>query len=246
MISTIFHTILYQPLLNALVFITSYIPGADIGIAVIVLTLIVKFILLPLTHKQIVTQRKMKSVENELKGLREKHKGNKEEETKAMLALYKQHGINPFAGFALIFVQIPILLALFWVFTDGIPLKTELLYSFVHLPENINPLFLGLLDLSAKSIWFALIVGASQYFQITLSLPPSPKHNPADGKPSFSEELGRSMSTNMRYVMPVFVAVIAMGFPAVVALYWLTSNLFQIADELMVRHKAKSLTVSVA
>ena len=59
MISTIFHTILYQPLLNALVFITNYIPGADIGIAVIVLTLIVKFILLPLTHKQIFTPPKM-------------------------------------------------------------------------------------------------------------------------------------------------------------------------------------------
>ena len=242
MISTIFHTILYQPLLNALVFITSYIPGADIGIAVVVLTLIVKFILLPLTHKQITTQRKMKLVEKDIKGLREKHKGNKEEETKAMLALYKEHGINPFAGFALILIQIPILLALFWVFTDGIPFKTDTLYSFVHLPANINSLFLGLLDLSAKSVWLALIVGASQYFQIALSLPATPKPNPSDGKPSFSDELGRSMSTNMRYVMPAFVAVIAMGFPAVVALYWLTSNLFQIAHELIVRHKAKQLT----
>ena len=101
---------------------------------------------------------------------------------------------------------------------------------------------LGLLDLSAKSVWLALIVGASQYFQIALSLPATPKPNPSDGKPSFSDELGRSMSTNMRYVMPAFVAVIAMGFPAVVALYWLTSNLFQIAHELIVRHKAKQLT----
>ena len=83
MISSIFHTILYKPLLNALVLLTSVLPGADIGLAVVALTLIVKFILLPLTHKQITTQRKMKLIEGDLKGLREKHKGNKEEETKA-------------------------------------------------------------------------------------------------------------------------------------------------------------------
>lgn len=240
-----FHAILYKPLLNALILLTSIIPGAEVGLAVIALTIIVRIVLLPFMHKQITTQKKMKLIEGDLKSLQKKHADNKQEQTKAMMALYKEHGINPFAGFALLIIQIPILLALFWVFndipTDGTPFTTTDLYSFVHLPANISFGFFGILDLAARSIPLALLVGISQYIQISLSLPPTPKRVPGETA-TFGSELTRSMSTNMRYVMPVFVAVISASFPSVIALYWLTSNLFMIAHELVVRKKAKALT----
>ncbi len=240
MISSIFHTILYKPLYNALVFLTVIMPGADVGWSVVLLTIAVRLVLLPMTHKQMMTQKKLKLVEGELKGIKEKYPDDKQEQTKAMMDLYKKHGINPFSGFALLIVQIPILLALFWVFTRGVPFTGDALYSFVHLPEAINFKFLGLFDLSSKNIFLALLVGVSQFFQIKLSLPPTAPRDP-NAKPDFGAELTRSMGTNMKYVMPAFVAIIAAGFPSVVALYWLTSNSFMIAHELIVRRRAKAI-----
>ncbi|HEY4504527.1 MAG TPA: YidC/Oxa1 family membrane protein insertase [Candidatus Paceibacterota bacterium] len=239
MISSIFYTILYEPFYNGLVLLSGFVPGGDIGLAVITLTIIVRLILTPLTHRQIHTQRKMKLVEGELAGIRKKYETDKQEQTRQMMELYKKHGINPFSGFLLIFIQIPILLALYYVFSRGIPFSSDHLYNFVSLPAITNFKFLGFFDLTAKNYILAILVGVSQYFQIRLSMPPTPVST--GGDKSFSQELAKSMSTNMRYVMPVMIAVIAAGFPSVISLYWLTSNLFAIGHELIVRQKAKSL-----
>ncbi|MEK7535983.1 MAG: YidC/Oxa1 family membrane protein insertase [Patescibacteria group bacterium] len=243
MLSSIFNTLLYQPFYNALVFLTAILPGGDVGFAVIALTIVVRFILMPLTHKQLHTQRKMKLVEGEMSVIKKKYENDKQEQTKQMMELYKKHGINPFSGFLLIFIQIPVLLALYFVFTRGIPFTPDKLYSFINLPPDINFLFLGLINLSTKNYILAILVGVSQYVQIKLSLPPmAPRESGATA--SFGEELGRSMSTNMRYVMPVMIAVISASFPSVVALYWLTSNIFAIIHELIVRRKAKEIIKS--
>jgi|SRR3989344_1805839 len=245
MISSIFNTVLYEPFYNALIFLTGVLPGADVGFAVIALTICVRFILLPLTHKQLHTQRRMKLVEGEMGAIKKKYESDKQEQTRQIMELYKKHGINPFSGFLLIFIQIPVLLALYFVFTRGIPFTAEHLYSFVTLPISVNLNFLGLVDLSAKNYILAILVGLSQYFQIKLSMPPSPPRV-AGTNPSFSEELTRSMGTNMRYVMPVMIAVISAGFPSVVALYWLVSNLFGIAHELVVKRKATQIIAKPA
>src|SRR3989344_6179536 len=136
MISSIFHTALYQPLYNALVFLTSIIPGADIGLAVIALTIIVRFVLLPLSHKQRNTQAKMKLLEGDMAAIKKNHPDDKKVQGEKIMALYREHGVNPFSGFLLIFIQIPILLALYFVFTRGIPFSAIDLYGFVSLPNN--------------------------------------------------------------------------------------------------------------
>ena len=242
MISSIFHSLLYKPFYNALVLLAAFVPGGDIGLAVIILTICVRIILLPLTHRQLHTQKKMKSVEGELKSIRDKFKDNKPEQTKQMMELYKKHGINPLSGFLLILIQIPILLALYFVFKDGIPFTGEDLYNFVTLPEITNFKFLGIFDLTTKNYILAVLVGVSQYFQIRLALPPIPKDSVQSGQQKgFAEELAKSMNTNMRYVMPVMITVFAANFPSVISLYWLTSNLFAIGHELIVRRKAQQL-----
>jgi membrane protein insertase Oxa1/YidC/SpoIIIJ len=89
--------------------------------------------------------------------------------------------------------------------------------------------------------WVAILVGISQYFQTVLALPPVPatdKKKPDDLGSAFA----KSMNTNMRYVMPVVIILISAKLPAVVSLYWLTSNLFGIAHELIGRHKAKQIS----
>jgi len=241
MISSIFHSVLYEPFYNALVFLAGVVPGGDIGIAVIILTICVRIILLPLTHRQIHAQKKMKIVEVEMKGLREKFKDNKQEQTKQMMDLYKKHGVNPLSGFLLIFIQIPILLALYYVFMKGIPFSTDGLYDFVTLPLQTNFKFLGILDLASKNYILAILVGVSQYFQIHLSLPPTVKETEPLKQKGFGEELAKSMNTNMRYVMPVMITLIAASFPSVISLYWLTSNLFAIGHELVVRRIAQKI-----
>ncbi len=236
MISSLFNLFLFQPLYNALVFLSNIIPGHSVAASIIVLTVIIRFILLPLYHKSMKTQRKLKEIEPHLKEVKEKHKDDKQEQARKIMELYKIHGINPLTGFMLLFIQLPVILALFYVFSRGFELNLDILYPFVSSPEVVDHTLFGLFALTDKSYILALLVGLSQYFQIKLTLPPLP----AQTDNSLQSDFARSMNMQMRYVMPVIITVVASQFPAAVALYWLTGNLFGIAHELFVRQKSKN------
>lgn len=233
----IFSTFLYQPLYNTLVFIISSVPGANVGVAIVLLTIVVRTALLPLSHKQVVSQAKMRELAPHLEKIKEKHKDDKQEQARKMMEFYREHGVNPLSGCLLVVVQLPIIFALYFVFFKGLPnLNAEHLYSFIHLPEAVGMIFLGVL-LSSKSAIFAIFAAATQYYQIKLSIPPlAPAAEGA--KPSFKDDFARSMNVQMRYVLPVIVLVISYSISAAVALYWATSNLFSIAHELYVKKKA--------
>lgn len=236
----IFSTVFYQPLYNTLVLVLSIIPGANVGVAIILLTVAVRGALLPLSHKSVTSQAKMRSLAPHLEKLKEKHKDDKKEQARKTMELYKEHGINPFSGCLLVVVQLPIIFALYFVFFKGLPnLNAEQLYSFVHLPRAVNMMFLGVM-LSKKSLIFAVLAAATQYYQIKLSIPPiAPAEK--DAKPSFKGDFARSFNTQMRYMLPVIVFGISYSISASVALYWTTSNLFSIAHELYVKRKAKEV-----
>ena len=235
--SGFFATVFYQPLSNTLVFLLSVIPGANVGVAIILLTLIVRGALLPLSHKSSKSQVKMRSLAPHLEKIKETHKDNKQEQARKTMELYREHGINPLSGLVLVIVQLPIIFALYYVFFRGLPdLSGEHLYSFVHLPETIDMMFLCVL-LSSKSIVFAVLAAITQYFQIKLSVPPVALV--AGAKPSFKDDFARSFNMQMRYMLPLVVFGISYSISAAVALYWTTSNLFSIAYELYVARKAK-------
>lgn len=238
MLYSLWNTALYQPLYNGLVFLIGASPGYSVGLSVIVLTIIVRFIIFPFAHKSIKTQRKMRELEPELKKIREKYK-DKQEQAKHTMELYKKHGTNPFSGCLTVFVQLPILIALFLVFKSGFAENSGLLYSFVHYPPHITLNFLGA-DLNSKSYVLAVLVGLSQYFYTTLSLP---KTNKGESGGSFQEEFARSMNMQMRYIFPVLFIAFSLSIPSAVALYWLTSNIFSIGQELFVRHTAKKASL---
>lgn len=236
----IFATIFYQPLYNTLVLILSVVPGANVGVSIILLTVVVRGVLLPLSHKSVVSQAKMRSLTPHLEKLKEKHKDNKQEQARKTMELYKEHGINPFSGCLLVLIQLPIIFALYFVFFKGLPnLNVEHLYSFVTLPPTVSMMFLGVL-LSKKSLFFALFAAISQYYQIKLSIPamaPAEK----DAKPSFKDDFARSFNLQMRYMLPIIVFGISYSISAAVALYWTTSNLFSVAHELYVKRKAEAI-----
>ncbi len=244
MISQIFHSVFYQPLYNGLVFLISVIPGADVGLAVIILTLLVKIIILPLSHRSVASQAKMRSIEPEIKKVKEQHK-DKQEQARQVMDLYKKHGVNPLSGCFLMLIQLPVIFALYWVFLKGLAhnIDQTLLYSFVAAPEHINTHFLGLVDMSKKNIVLAALAGISQYFQMKFSMPPIPNNNgeKKKGDLSFKDEFTKNMNLQMRYMLPGIVFFVAYSISSAVALYWLVSNLFSIGHELIVKRKALRL-----
>ena len=238
MLSNIWNTVLYGPLLNALAFLVSIVPGGDVGIAVIILTLFVKTILFPLSQRSIESQIKMNLLAPELKKIKDSG-SSKEEQAKQTFELYKHHKTNPFSGCLLVLIQIPIIFALYYVFLKGINLENGL-YSFIHAPTHINMLFLGILDISQKGlVVLAIIAGISQYFQASLMPKPVVSENSSG---SFQENMSKSMHTQMKYIFPLIIVFIAYSVSGAVALYWITSNIFAIGQQ-MYANKKKRLAI---
>jgi len=236
---TIFVELLYKPLYNSLVWLIDVLPHADIGFAVIILTIFVKIILLPLSKQAIKTQLLMKDLEVPLKEIREKHKDNPQEMAQQTLALYREKGVNPFASIFLIFIQIPVIIALYFVFARaGLPsINPELLYSFVAFPDTIQTTFLGFIDLVAnKSYIIAFLVLITQSIQIRLSLP---KQGSLEGQTEFAQEFMKGLHFQMKYILPVITAVASFGLISVVGLYWIVGNIFSIFQELYFRKTLK-------
>lgn len=237
MLGNIWDLFLYQPLLNALAFLVSVIPWGDVGLAVIVLTIFVKVVLFPLSQRSIESQAKMNLLAPELKKIKDSG-ASKEEQAKQTFELYKTHKTNPFSGCLLVLIQIPIIFALYYVFFKGIKLDVNNLYvfdinnlySFIEIPTKINMNFLGILDIGGKSLILAVLAGISQFFQAYFM--PKPPVSASGAKGSFQENFTKSMQTQMKYVFPFVVAFIAYSVSGAIALYWVTSNVFAIGQQL--------------
>jgi len=231
--SFLYHTFFFDPLFNALVLLFKILPWADAGIIVVILTVLVRLVIYPLSKKAVLTQIKMAEIAPDLAKIKEQYKNKTEEQAKQTLALYKEKGVNPFSGILVIILQIPIILSLYQIFLHFPEVNTSLLYSFVVAPEFINTVFLGIFDITAKSIGLALLAAVSTFFQFRISMKgqTAPKGN------SFGDNLTRSMQTQMKYFFPVIVFFISYSISGVIALYWLTTNLFSIGQELIVRRR---------
>jgi YidC/Oxa1 family membrane protein insertase len=234
MISSLFHTFVYVPLYNALMALLSVGGWVDVGVAIILLTLAVKFALFPLSLKASRTQRLMRELEAPTRDIKERYKDDREEQGRRLLALYREKGVNPFSSFAVLLIQLPVVLGLYFVFSRGdlATVDPSLLYAYVHPPDTVPMNLLGLLDLETRSYLLAFLAGLSQFVQAhTMMPPPAPRSE----TPSFQEDFARSLNLQMRYVLPVIVGFISYAIGSAVALYWITSNMFAIAQERYVK-----------
>lgn len=237
--SYIWHTFFFDPVYNGLVFFIDVVPGGDIGVAIILTTIVVKLILLPLSVKAAKTQVIMRELEPKLKELKETYKDDREAQAREMMTLYRDAGLNPFASIILIFLQIPIIIALYLsVYSGGgvsLPdINLDVLYSWVAAPATVSMLFLGLIDIAGRSLPLALLAGITQYFQANLSLPKAEPRDP-NAAADFKADFQRSMQMQMRYVLPVIIFFVAYTISAAIALYFVVSNLVGIAQELYIR-----------
>ena len=234
MISSFFNAVFYDPIYNALVALVALIPGSDVGIAVILVTVVIRLILLPFSLSAALTQRAMKVLEPKIKELKEKHKGDKEKEALNTLALYREAQVNPFASILTVFIQIPVLLALYFVFYyEPFPaINAVRLYAFTPVPDMISLEFLGIISVAGKSMVLAFLAGVTQFLQAHMALSGTMK--PSDAK-SMQNDFQRIMGLQLKYVFPFLIGVISYTTSGAIALYFITTNLAGCLQEWYVR-----------
>ncbi len=225
----IYNDAIYRPILNLLIWLYNAIPGHDIGIVIIVVTLVIRIALAPFTHKSLKGQRKMTALQPKLNELRERHKDDRQEQAKAMMDLYKEHKISPFSSCLPLLVQLPILIALYHVFSKALKGNLAGLYEFVSNPGTLNPHFLSVVDLSQPNIIFAVLAGAAQFWQSWMIT----KWQTV----SSSDPTAKIMNAQMMYILPLFSVFIAWRLPAGLPLYWIVTTLFAIAQQYYVQKK---------
>ena len=210
----IFNEVLYRPLFNVLIWLYDVLPGHDLGIAIIILTAAIRLLLYPLSKKAIKSQKALTGLQPKIKEIQKKYK-DKADQAKATMELYRQYRINPMSGCLPILIQLPILIALYRVFFTGLdPEKLNGLYGFISRPELLNPMFLGIINLSQRSIFLSVLAGF---------LGGGLKIKGLD----FSSIMGQQMT----YLMPLLTVFIAFGLPAGLPLYWAVITLFGIIQQ---------------
>jgi len=231
---SLYNEALYRPLFNALVGIYQALPVQDLGLAIIILTVAIRLVLTPILWKGQKAQKTMALLQPEIKRIQEKFKSDREAQGKALMELYATNKINPLSGCLLALVQLPILIALFHVFQRGLdPAQLQFLYSFIPGPGVINPVSLGILDLSKGNIYLGVIAAVSQFLQMKLSLPSGV---PKQGGKDFAS----IMQKQSLYIFPVVILVWSYTLPSALTLYWTAINLFGIVQEIIVKKFAKT------
>lgn len=231
MITYLYTLILYRPLLNLLVIFYNYIPGHDIGLAIILVTFVIRLALAPLSSSALKSQKSMQNIQPKLDELKEKYKNDKEKMGQEMMKLYKEEKVNPFSSCLPILIQLPIFIAVYRVFRSGLmsTFSTDL-YSFVKNPGVINPVTLHILNLSNPNIILAILAGAAQFWQTRMLLvqrPPKGMRNDG-GK---DEDTMAIVNKQMTYMMPIFTIFLGIKLPGGLALYWLVTTLLSVAQQ---------------
>ncbi|MDP3975807.1 MAG: YidC/Oxa1 family membrane protein insertase, partial [bacterium] len=254
--SSVAFRLFFQPIYNVLLFLASVVPGHNLGLAVVLLTLIIRLILLVPNQKALKSQRAMMKIQPEIEAVKRKYKGDQQRISQETMALWKRHKVNPVGGCLPLLIQLPILVALFYVIKHGFnPYQTHFAYSFLSSVNlsAIDPNFYGILQLGQVNMtWLPLLVGLLQFAQMKLAFSKHKLRGDAqkeqvvdvspDGKvksvqdkhePNMQDSL-QMMNKTMIYVMPFMMALMVATFPSAVGLYLAVSTLFAIGQQVVV------------
>jgi len=235
----LFNTLLYQPFLNFLVFLYNTLPSHDLGLAIIILTIIIRLILWPLSQQAVKSQKALQDLQPKIKAIQEKYKGDRQKMTMATMELYRQSKINPFSSFLPILIQLPILIAVYQVFWKGLKATEFSLYPFIHNPGALNAVAFGFLNLAKPNVLLAFITGIIQYWQTKMlsQRRPAPQFVKKDG--AKDESIMAIMNKQMTVMMPIFTVFIGLTLPSGLMLYWLVGLVLTILQQKLVFKKTK-------
>lgn len=235
--ATFFTTILVQPILNILVWLYNAVPGNDLGIAIILLTIIVKAILYPFTMAQIKQQRALQQLQPKVDEVRTRLKDDKEGQAKELMELYKREKVNPASSCLPLLIQLPVFIGLYRALRDGLGSKgLDLLYSFVANPGTIHTMMFGVVDLAKPNITLAVLAGAVQFYQSwQIYRKPSPAAPPPaevkESEGAKDEGTAAAMNKQMMYIMPFVTVFIGFSLPGGLTLYWLVMSVLTVAQQ---------------
>jgi YidC/Oxa1 family membrane protein insertase len=230
--------IFVDPFLNLFVGLLNIMPGHDLGLAIISLTFLVRVLLYPLSAQQIRSQRAMQEMQPRINEIREKHKDDKEAQTKALMEFYKKNKVNPLSSCGPLIIQTLFILPLFYVFRLAITGGdfSDRLYSFVTHPTlPLDSTFLGFVDLAGThNIPLAVLTAGAQFLQSWMLMR---RRTKSTNKQANASE---AASRNLAYILPLLTGYFAYSFPAGLALYWLASTTFAIIQQLIIMRTVAS------
>ena len=236
----LFTILFYQPVLNLLVWFYNILPGHDWGIVIIALTILVKLILWPLSQKSLKSQQAINRLQPKIKEIQDKYKDDKEKQGQALMNLYRQEKVNPASSCLPLLIQLPLLLAVFMVFRDGLSNQSlSLVYPFISRPELLKTTFFGIIDLAKSSKILAVVTGLTQFLQTKIS---ARYTMPTKGSKSQTENFAVMMNKQMMFMMPLMTVVICWTLPSGLAMYWLLSSIFSIFQQLYWFKKSSKLS----
>jgi YidC/Oxa1 family membrane protein insertase len=248
-IGVLFQVLFTQPIFNALMLL--YRLFGDFGLSIVVLTLIIRLVLFPLTLKQLKSSKAMQALQPQMQEIRRKYAKDQQAQMLAMQALQKEYGVNPLASGCLpLLIQLPVLYGMFFAFntvlhsTHLVKDVNNLLYPFIaHFPDggvNVNLNWFSWLN-AHWSISLAtpdpthilpIIAALATFVQMRMALPKTPPTSKG-GKSDTPDPMTSSMKT-MQYIMPFITLWFGWSFPAGLALYWTVSAVFQAVQQYFV------------
>jgi len=223
-----------------LVFLYNIVPGNDIGIAIIILTALIRLALFPLNQQSIKSQKALQDLQPKIDELKKRYADNKQELGKAMMDLYKEQKVNPFSSCLPLLIQFPFLIAVFYVFRDGLTGGSlDIVYNFIQRPDSINAMSLGIIDLAKPNPILAVLAGLAQFWQAKMMMakrvPKQARNNPV----AKDEDMMAIMNKQMVYFMPAITVFIGLTFPGGLTLYWLVTTLLTGLQQVYIFKKSK-------
>jgi len=244
-----FRAFITKPLLNLLIMIASFMPDKSLGIAIIILTIIVKLILFIPTQHGLEGQKRMQAIQPKIDALKAQFKNDPQRLQQETLKLWKDHKVNPFQSCLPILIQFPVLIGLFFVIRDGsvLELSRHLLYgAYRELSWSFGTQFLGLNLLEPSKIIMPPLLVIMQFAQMKLTFAIAKRKKEssslairaAEDKKETKEKSPQEMQQKMMlYGLPIMIGVFAVQFPAAVSLYWGVSTVFAIGQQVVVNRK---------
>jgi YidC/Oxa1 family membrane protein insertase len=201
----------FSPIAKPLLFVLKFFYGflGNYGLAIILLTAIIKLLFWPLTQKSYTSMKSMQKLQPEMQKIRDKFKNDRERLNKEIMELYRKHRVNPLGGCLPMLVQIPVFFALYKVLMEAIEVRHAPFYFWIQ-------------DLSAKDPYYItpIIMGATMFIQ--------QKMTPTTMDPT---------QAKLFMLMPVIFTFMFLNFPSGLVIYWLVNNLLTIGQQALINRK---------
>jgi len=214
-----FNLILYQPLLRLLLLLYNFVPGNDLGIAIIILTIIIRLILFPFSRISLKSQKALQDLQPKLQEIKKKYAGDQQKQAMETMKLYKENKVNPFSSCLLLLIQLPIMIAVFQVLRAGVA------------DNSLNSLAFGFLNLSRPNIFLAFLTAVLQYCQMKKMVTAKPPKEMAKQKGVKDENIAAIANKQMKLMMPILTLLIGTTLPSGLMIYWLIGLLSTMLEQ---------------